>query len=347
MNLLVMDPPSVGGRGASGPHGHRRICKLWVVLMAPLLFLGPVPVHAGEADVTVPMRRDIGATVPDRSDAVPDSVLAATELIRREIEVLREELGVDDFPARAESHGNRRPVHVFVKSLEVMSKVIAVQRRFGVPEASLREMPLVQLSSGDVLAAVQDILDGIRAIKTQMVIETEVDAPELSGPRTLTAAYRNLADSSAMLDGLVGRELTPEHVFQNVMAILDEMSLIAVKLQVRLNLDAPEVADARESVDVAQQALRAAYKVVSLQARLGMEASAVPTLTMVRVTPTEAYDLTGVLRAELTRIKWHLGVNVPGDEITEPARRRDSTDVFAQMLLVVGGLDTLAAGLDS
>ena len=61
---------------------------------------------------------------------------------------------------------------------------------------------------------------------------------------------------------------------------------------------------------------------------------------MVRVTPTEAYDLTGVLRAELTRIKWHLGVNVPGDEITEPARRRDSTDVFAQMLLVVSGLDS-------
>ena len=347
VNLVMMDMPSVERRGGSGAHGHGRICKLFVVLLAPLLLLGPVPGHAGEADVTVPMRRDVGATVPDRSEAAPDSVLATTELIRREIGILREELGVGDFPARAESHGNRRPVHVFVKSLEVMSKVIAVQRRFGVPEASLRDIPLVPLTSGDVLAAVQDILDGIRAIKTQMVIETEVVAPELSGPRTLSAAYRNLADSSAMLDGLVGRELTPEHVYRNVMAILDEMSLIAARLQVRLDLETPEVVGGRESVDVAQQALRAAYKVVSLQARLGMDASAVPTLTMVRVTPTEAYDLTGVLRAELTRIKWHLGVNVPSDATPEPARRRDSSDVFAQMLLVVGGLDTFAASLDS
>ena len=205
----------------------------------------------------------------------------------------------------------------------------------------------IGLSSSDVVAAVRDILDGIRAIKTQMVIESEVEPPELSGPRTLSAAYKNLADTSAMLDGLVGRELTPQHVFQNVTSINDDMGLIAAKMQVRLDENTPEVVGARGSIDVAQQALRAAYKVVSLQARLGMEASAVPTLTMVRVTPTEAYDLTGVLRAELTRIKWHLGINVPGDENTEPARRRDSTDVFAQMLLVIGSLDALAASLEN
>ena len=68
---------------------------------------------------------------------------------------------------------------------------------------------------------------------------------------------------------------------------------------------------------------------------------------MVRLTPTETYDLTGLLRAELARIKWHLGVNVPGDEITELPRSRDSTDVFAQMLFVISSLDRLAASLDN
>ena len=339
---------SVVDCGNSAPRGCRRTCERWVgLLLVPLTFLGTVPGHTAEADITVPMRRDVGATVSDRLAAAPDSLLATTELVRREVEILRGELGVDDFPTRAESQENRRPVHVYLKALEVMSKVVAVQRRFGVSQGSVRQIPLEQLSSSDVLAAVQDIVDGIRSIKTQMVIESDVESPELSGPRTLSAAYKNLADSSAMLDGLVGRELTPENVFQNVMVIIDDLTLIAAKLQVQLDVDTPEVVGARESVDVAQQALRAAYKVVSLQARLGMEASAVPKLTMVRVTPTEAYDLTGVLRAELARIKWHLDVNVPGDENTEPAWSRDSTDVFAQMLLVIGGLDTLAASLDT
>ena len=348
MNALEMTSYPVPDRSTSGECGYLQRCKRWVVLLlGSLTFLGTVPAPASEADINVPMRRDVGATVSDRLEAAPDDLLSATMLVRREVELLRGELGVEDFPARAESHDNRRPVHVFLKSLEVMSKVVAVQRRFGVPEGSVRQIPLVELSSGDALAAVRDILDGIRAIKTQMVIESDVEALALSGPRTLSAAYKNLADTSAMLDGLVGRALTPQHVFRNVLAIIDDMSLVAAKLQVQFEVDTPEVVGARESVDVAQQALRAAYKIVSLQGRLGMEPSAVPTMTMVRLTPTETYDLTGLLRAELARIKWHLGVNVPGDEITELPRSRDSTDVFAQMLFVISSLDRLAASLDS
>ena len=89
--------------------------------------------------------------------------------------------------------------------------------------------------------------------------------------------------------------------------------------------------------------LRAIYKAISLQAKLGMDPSAVPTLTMVRVTPTDTYDLAGVLWAETMRIKWHLGVNVPVPQDQRPSHT-DATVLFAQTLSIITNLDQLMAG---
>jgi len=336
--------PAFGLDGFCGFRGFGRSC---VALFASLALVGPMLGHAAQAGVDVPMRRDIGTTVVNRAEAAaPDGLVMAAAMVRQEIELLRRELGVNDFPPRAELHSDRRSVHVYVKSQEVMSKLAAVQRRLGVAESAMRGLPLAGLSSDDALLAVQDILDGIRTIKTQMVIESGVEAEAAATPRTLSAAYRNLADSSTMLDGLVGRGLGPGSVFQGLQLVAEDLNLIAAKLQVTLDANAPPVDESRESVDVAQQALRAAYKIVLLQTRLGMDASAVPTLTMVRVTPAEAYDLIGILRAELARIKWHLGVNVAVSESMEPAPGRELAEVFAQMLLVVRNLDLLAAGAE-
>ena len=127
------------------------------------------------------------------------------------------------------------------------------------------------------------------------------------------------------------------------MAILEELNLIATKLQVVLDAEPPAVDGRKRVIEVSQQGLRAVYKAISLQARLGMDPSAVPTLTMVRVTATETYDLTGLLWAEVARIKWHLGGNVPVPPV-EPSPQKDAADLFAQMLLIIRNLDQLMAG---
>ncbi len=329
---------------SSGASLARALRAMPVALLFPFAVLVPSPAHAGEAGIDVPMRRDAGGARPAPAAADPAGLPAAAALVRREIEILRRELGVGDFPARVEPHQDRRLVHVYMKALEAMSKVRALQRRLGAPESYLAELPVAEVSSDETLGAVQEILSGIQAIKTQMVIATEADAaPPASRLRGLSAAYHHLAEASVLLDGLVGGELTPRDVFHNVMAVVDDLNLIATNLRVSLDPQIPEVADTRGMVDVSQQAMRAAYKVIALQARLGMEASAVPTLTMVRVSPTEAHDLIRILRAELTRIKWHLGINVPPAEFRDPGMTADSTDVFAHMLLVVRGLDQLTS----
>ena len=76
-----------------------------------------------------------------------------------------------------------------------------------------------------------------------------------------------------------------------------------------------------------------------------MDASGVPNLTLVRVTPAEVYEATNVLLAEMVRIKAHLGINLPREESVE-ARNKTPSDVFAQVLLVIRNLDILAKAAD-
>ncbi len=274
--------------------------------------------------------------------ATPSHVYQAVQDLIAEINVLRDELGVYDYPPEAELQDDRAAIHAYVKSLEVFTKVSAVQRRFGVPAAPVGQVPFKEINSADVLANVAYILQEIRKIKSEMVITREIEPAPLTGGKTASSVYKSLADASFLLDGLRGRPLTPDDMFRSAGHVLDEMELIAAKLRVPLNLELPEVNGAKRPVDVAQQVLRATYKVINLQTRLGMDASGVPSLTLVRVTPSEVYDATNMLLAEMARIKLHLDINVPRDENAVEPRGMRPEDAFAAVLVIVRNLDLMS-----
>ena len=282
----------------------------------------------------------------EREAATPSEVSRAVHDLIAEVSILRDELGVSDYPPQAELQEERTPVHVYAKTLEVLSKVIRTQRRFGVPEAQTRQIPFKEVNSGDVLANVEYITDEIRKIKTQMVIEREIEPAVLVGGMSPSFVYKNLADASFLLDGLRGRPLTPDDVYRNCTSILDEMELIATPIGVSLDLELPEVGEEKRPKEVAQQVLRATYKVINLQTALGMDASGVPSLTLVRVTPSEVFDSTNMLLAEMARIKFHLGVDEQRAERPEPSGKRPS-DSFALVLGIIKNLDRMSAAARS
>lgn len=275
-------------------------------------------------------------------NATPSDVFRASEDLLAEIRILREELGADDYPAEAEAQDDRAPPHVYAKSLEVMGKVSRVQRRLGMPVGKVGQIPVKVIEPGDVLASVSTLLVQLREIKSQMVIAREIDPAPLVAGKTPSMVYKNLADASFLLDGLVGRPLNPNDVYLNTMRLLDDLALIAAELRAPVQEEAPAVDGRKTPKDVAQQVLRASYKMVNLQTRLGMDASSVPTLTLVRVTPSEVFDATNMLLAETMRVKHHLGIDVLREE-REPSRNKQPTDVFAQVLLVIMNLDALMA----
>ena len=279
-------------------------------------------------------------------DITPSHVYQATSELISEIEILREAMGVTVYPIEAEPQEDRAPVHVYAKSLEVREKIIATQRRLGMNPARLGQIPVKDIVPKDVYQSVHVSLAEIRRIKTQLVIEDEIHPAPLEGGKTPSLVYELMGDASFMLDGLVGRPTDPNDVHTHLLYLHDELELVAAKLKAALELQPPAVDGRKRMKEVAQQVLRATFKVVNLQTRLGMDASGVPQMTLVRVSPAEVFEATNVLLAEMVRIKAHLGVALPRAD-RAPSRNKRPRDLFAQALLLIRNLDILAQAAGS
>ena len=274
-------------------------------------------------------------------DVTPSHVYQATSDLISEIEILREAMGVTVYPIEAELQEDRAPVHVYSKSLEVMEKISAAQRRLGIDPARVGQIPVKDILPGDVYKSVQASLAEVRRIKEQLVIEDRIRNAPLEGGKTPTYVYKHLGDASYLLDGLVGHPVDPNDVYNHIVFLHDEMELIAAKLKVALELDPPVVDQRKRMKEVAQQVLRATFKMINLQTRLGMDASGVPQITLVRVSPAEVYEATNILLAEMVRIKAHLDIPLPREEHAL-SRNKKPRDVFSQVLLLIRNLDILA-----
>lgn len=274
-------------------------------------------------------------------DVTPSHVYQVTSDLISEIEILREAMGVTVYPLEAELQEDRAPVHVYSKSLEVLEKIAASQRRLGIAPARIGQIPVKDIKPGDVYNSVRNSLAEVRRIKEQLVIEDAIRPASLEGGKTPTFVYKHLSDASFLLDGLVGHPTDPNDVYNHIIYIHEEMELIAAKLRAELQLDAPVVDQRKRMREVAQQVLRATFKVINLQTRLGMDASGVPQITLVRVSPAEVFEATNILLAEMVRIKAHLDIRLPRTE-RALSRNKRPRDIFAQVLLLIRNLDVLA-----
>lgn len=278
--------------------------------------------------------------VPTANEVTPGQVHQAVLDMISEIWLLRDAEGVADYPPEAEHQEDRLPIHAYVKSLEVMKKVSRLQGRLDMSPDRAEGIPVRPVLPRDVLGNVRQIIDGLRAVKTRLAVSDEIQPAPLEGRMDFSMVYKALGDASFLLDGLVGAPISPSDVFANVLEIQDDLELIAAKLGANLLLEPPGVDGEKSARAVAQQVLRATYKVIGLQARLGMNESSMPILTLVRVTPSEVFESTSIILAELARIKTHLDISLPRLPRPEP-RIRTLEEVFAQVLLVIENLDVL------
>ena len=277
--------------------------------------------------------------------ATPSHVYQATSDLISEIDILRDAMGVTVYPVEAEPAEDRSPIHIYAKSLEVLEKLSAAQKRMGMNPAPIGQIPVKDITAKDVLLSVQNSIAEARRMKAQLVIEDEIVPEPLEGGKTASAVYEHLGDASFLLDGLVGHPTDPNDVHTHMVYLHDEMELIAAKLKVALELEPPVVNGRKRMKEVAQQVLRATFKVINLQTRLGMDASGVPQMALVRVSPAQVFEATNILLAEMVRIKAHLGIDLPRVEHA-PSRNKKPRDVFAQTLLFIRNLDALAKAAD-
>ena len=319
------------------------------LIVASALPVGPSPEERREGFLSLafaPIRMiHREAAAQETGDITPSHVYQATSDLIAEIEILREAMGITVYPIEAEAQEDRAAIHVYAKSLEVLEKISASQKRLGMNPARIGQIPVKDIKPKDVHESIRTCLTEVRRMKQQLVIEEEIQPSPFEGGKTSSAVYEHLGDASFLMDGLVGHPVDPNDVHTHFVYLHDEMELIAAKLKVVLALDPPVVEGKKRMKEVAQQTLRATFKIINLQSRLGMDSSGVPQMTLVRVSPAEVFEATNILLAEIVRIKARLGIHLPRAEHA-PSRNKKPRDVFAQALLFIRNLDALARAAD-
>ena len=329
------------------------------ILLLPTIYVqnplvGPVEAQEGQKDVwsnfTSRLAEVLGVQTQEaatqggessESNITPSHVFQATLDLIAEIEILREVMAAADFPGEAEPQEGRAPIHAYAKAIEMLGKVARIQRRLGMEPVDPGPIPIKNIVLADVLREVQTTIEQIREIKTQLGIEEAIEPAPLVKGKTPSLVYKNLRDASLLLNGLVGRSITPNDIFEHLEHIYGDMELIAAKLNVSLDREPPAVEGRKTSMDVARLVLRASYKIVDLQNRLGMDESNGLNLTIVRATSAENFEVTNIMLVEMARIKAYLNINLPHEARDEPRNKRP-TDVFAQVLRLIKNLNILA-----
>ena len=302
--------------------------------------------RAGETATVRLHRRSMPRFSHINTDEItPSHVYQATLDLISEIYVLRESMNITDRPAETTVQHHQAPTHAYTKCLELLEKTARLQRRLGMIPVEVRNIPVKVVDQSDVYHAIRAIIEELRRVKRQMVIKSTIQAAPFAGGKAPSLVYGNLIYASLLLDGLVGRSTTPNDVYLHVMRVHDEMALIAAKLEIRLEIEPPPVENRKQPMAVAQQVVRAAYKIIHLQSLLGIEASSVPNYSLENVTSADVYDATNFLLAEIVRIKSHLNVR-PASHEHRQAQDRTTTDVFAQVLLVIKNLDIMSEATD-
>ncbi len=284
-------------------------------------------------------------------DATPNHLFRAVQDFIAEVNILREELGVYDFPRVGEPPENRAPIHLYAKTLELGAKVGRIQRRFGVLETPAGRMLATEVALDDVLDSMGRLLVELRKLKSHMEIEREIEPAGSAFGKTPAMVYKTLADASFLLDGIRGLPMTTNDVYRNAGVVLAEVELVArflgVAVESKTMAEGQEVSAIeapRLATRIVRETLEANRKAIDLQGRLGMSPSSEPGLVLVRVTLSEAYDLTNTLLAELARIKFHLGIDDVPAEDPEPTDRR-LPDLLRLISLIAANLDRVNGGV--
>lgn len=280
----------------------------------------------------------------DGREITPDHLHRAIEDLIAEISLIRGELGVHGFHPEAELHDARAPIHVYAKALELSSKVNRVQNRFGITETPVGRIPFKVVDPEDVFNVIGDLLDAVRSIKSDMAVERQIATTDLAAGKTPAMIYKRLGDASFMLDGLRGHALVPDDVYRNASAVLGDIELVAQRLDVKLAAELPAVEERKRPVDVARQVLTAIRKLLALQRQMGMIPSNAPTVSLVRVTPSEVYDAVNALVADMARVKFQLGIDAIPDTRPDPSGMQPA-NVFALVTHIIDGLDRISNGM--
>ena len=278
---------------------------------------------------------------PAAADTTPSHLYQQTANAMAEIEVLRAHAGIEYTDRARRAQTGKNALHVYVKSLEVLEQVSALQRQSGIKPVEIPSIPTHQITARDVLHATRTILKELRRVKKRRGITMGVRNAIFVAGKGMSDVYENMWLSSGMLDGLVG-QVSPNNVYRNTEYILNELVMLAPRLGVSPRTDPPPAVEGKSALDANIEGFKNLHKTALLERHLGMDALRVPTFPPGAITSSDVYDGTTMMLAEMIHLNLHFGVARERAPLPVP-EGKEPWHVLAQMQLIGENLDAILA----
>jgi hypothetical protein len=276
-------------------------------------------------------------------EIIPSNVFRYTELIIEEINILKSVLTMDVEAYEPDYSAGKSPIHVYSKGLEVLEKVARTQKKLGItPIIKVGEIPIKTINPADVFKLSKIILGELRNIKQHLFLNEKSKNIALVTGKVPSDVYHNFWKASYILDLLSKQPITPNDVHRNVLYITDEIQLIGAKLKIPLSHQKPAIKLKKTPKNITQQALLTLHKIANLQKQLDMKMGFIPEISLARIRPSDVYDLSNIILAELVRIKVRLNIQSPRGQ-RKLSKEKTSRNVFSQMLLINNNLSSIVS----
>lgn len=272
------------------------------------------------------------------ANPTPNDVYQQVDDMYNQMMVLREHEKIDVAPKHPSLQTNKRPIHVYAKAIELNEKIIRLQTKYGITSATPKTIPVRAITPLEAFNLVKELNQEVSKV-TQANGLKHTPAPVATN-KTPSNSYEKLMAVSMAMDGII-EPIDPNQVFRNSQIIDGEIDLIAKAMNIEFVDRKVPLDETATPFDSTIEGFMNLYRLAKLERKLGIPAVRVADFPIEKITPTQVYDMTNNILAELVRIKVKLGITEPAPS-PELLKGKKPYEVNQLMIKVGRKIDALA-----
>jgi len=276
--------------------------------------------------------------------ATVDRLFARVALVRKEIELIRLEMG----RPRSEPAGivvtNASSREVFFVARNMFAKANRLSFELTRDMAPTPEIPIGEILPLDVSVVVTAALMRLRQVKTKLDISQQSSEPPTLGVKTPSDVYISVFEADRQLDLLLDQPLGPSDVFQEVTLAVGYAARLLARFPGQSRIpEAPSFERHKVPAEVYRRLLGCFEHIRSVAQASGLEIMELHTgdRGLSWVTSADNYELASILVAELAYFHSRLPGATPPRNVYYPGRKFPS-DVYQRAGILENQLRNLS-----
>jgi hypothetical protein len=247
-----------------------------------------------------------------------DKIYTQTNYILKDVQIIKKYLNVNTKASSKDIKINMFIRHTRARAYEIFTKLNILRSSYSLPLIEAPNMePTTETNPIYTYTQLERLKTEVDILKQHLGINSKPKPLKIVTNKNITDTYNLLGQVSAELDTINAKAFTPSHVFSEAMRIYEDIDAILVKLSINDNISPPKKEINDKPIDTYKIAIKILNKIKSLESNSGIESINFYAFDRTNITPSDVFEITQIILAELQIIKAYIGLN---HEITRGAK---------------------------